>query len=220
VRARLVAAAFELFEEQGYDATTTDQIAARAGTGRTTFFRAFGSKDEVALVDHATIFAACEAKLATAAAGTFAQVAREAAQLVLEAHVGEGALAKRRYRVLSQVPALRDGEVIIAARYQRMFYEHFQADPAVAEPLAAEWLAAAWVTTHNHVLRAWLAGRSKKPAVQLESALTDAYARLVHGRPDQAETAVIVFRTSADLEAVLPVVQAALSPAKPKRRPR
>jgi AcrR family transcriptional regulator len=40
-------AALELFLAQGYDATTTDQVAAKAGVSTRTFFRYFDAKDEV-----------------------------------------------------------------------------------------------------------------------------------------------------------------------------
>ena len=40
-------AAVDLFLAQGYDSTTTDQVAAKAGVSTRTFFRYFESKDEV-----------------------------------------------------------------------------------------------------------------------------------------------------------------------------
>ncbi|MEU6642484.1 mycofactocin system transcriptional regulator [Saccharomonospora sp. NPDC046836] len=39
--------AFELFERDGFDATTVDEIAKGAGIGRRTFFRYFESKNDV-----------------------------------------------------------------------------------------------------------------------------------------------------------------------------
>ena len=46
-RGRLQGAAFELFSEQGYSATTVPQITARAGLTTRTFFRHFADKREV-----------------------------------------------------------------------------------------------------------------------------------------------------------------------------
>jgi len=46
-RERLVVAAVELFSEQGYDATTVEQIAKRAGVTKSTFFRHFPDKREL-----------------------------------------------------------------------------------------------------------------------------------------------------------------------------
>ncbi|MFD7688922.1 TetR/AcrR family transcriptional regulator [Streptomyces sp. NPDC059781] len=46
-RGRLLQAAIELFTEQGYEATTTAQIAQRAGLTRTTLFRLFSDKREI-----------------------------------------------------------------------------------------------------------------------------------------------------------------------------
>ena len=45
----VTAVAFELFAEHGYDSTTVDQIAKAAGMSRTTFFRYFGTKEELVL---------------------------------------------------------------------------------------------------------------------------------------------------------------------------
>lgn len=43
--------AYRLFREQGYDATTVDQIAAAAEISPSTFFRYFPTKEEVVLTD-------------------------------------------------------------------------------------------------------------------------------------------------------------------------
>jgi AcrR family transcriptional regulator len=51
-RAVIEDAAFDLFELQGFDATTVEQIAERADVSMSTFFRYFPSKVEVVLSDH------------------------------------------------------------------------------------------------------------------------------------------------------------------------
>ena len=50
-RDRLRASALRLFSEQGYEATTVEQIAAAAGVSHMTFFRYFPAKEDVALSD-------------------------------------------------------------------------------------------------------------------------------------------------------------------------
>jgi AcrR family transcriptional regulator len=50
-RDRIRASALRLFREQGYDATTVEQIAAAAGVSHMTFFRYFPAKEDVALSD-------------------------------------------------------------------------------------------------------------------------------------------------------------------------
>ncbi|MER7924696.1 MULTISPECIES: TetR family transcriptional regulator [unclassified Streptomyces] len=49
MRAEVSDVAFRLFAEQGFESTTVEQIAAAAGLSRTTFFRYFGTKEEVVL---------------------------------------------------------------------------------------------------------------------------------------------------------------------------
>jgi AcrR family transcriptional regulator len=50
-RDRIRASALRLFREQGYDATTVEQISAAAGVSHTTFFRYFPVKEDVILSD-------------------------------------------------------------------------------------------------------------------------------------------------------------------------
>ncbi|MGH9088536.1 MAG: TetR/AcrR family transcriptional regulator [Acidimicrobiales bacterium] len=55
VRERLVVAAVDLFTEQGYDTTTVAQIAERAGTTKSTFFRYFPDKRELLVAGQETL---------------------------------------------------------------------------------------------------------------------------------------------------------------------
>lgn len=50
-RARLQAAALDLFVRQGFEQTTVEQIAAAAGVSHMTFFRYFPTKESVAVED-------------------------------------------------------------------------------------------------------------------------------------------------------------------------
>lgn len=68
-RGRLLRAALDLFTEQGYEATTTAQIAERAGLTKTTFFRHFPDKREVLFIGQGTLVELATAGVAGAPAG-------------------------------------------------------------------------------------------------------------------------------------------------------
>jgi AcrR family transcriptional regulator len=206
VRDRLARAAFELFEERGFDETTVDDIAARAGTGRTTFFRAFGSKEEVVFPDHDTLLASVRARLDAAAPGAEEVAVAEAARLVLRHYLAEGELARTRYRLTRRVPALRAREIAGQRQYQRVFLAFAREWYGEGADLRAELLADAVVTAHNHVLRQWLRGRTDSPESDFDAAMTEVLG-LFGERPTGAApgaTGVVVIHTGRDLDEVLP----------------
>jgi AcrR family transcriptional regulator len=69
-RRALFEAAMELFRERGFDETTADDIAARAGFSRATFFNHFGSKAAVLRYFGEHVSGVMEATLAGAPRGT------------------------------------------------------------------------------------------------------------------------------------------------------
>ena len=163
LRSRLVTAAFELFEERGFESTTVDDIAERAGAGRATFFRQFRTKQDVIFPDHNELLPQVEARLATGTPSTRDAALREAARIVLDHYVGEGEVARARYRLTQKVPALSEREAATIQRYLHLLTRYTR-EWMAAEPswdLDAELLASAVITAHNHVLREWLAGRSE-----------------------------------------------------------
>src|SRR6266540_1541449 len=199
-RDRLVAAAFELFEEQGYDGTTVDEIAHRAGAGRTTFFRHFRGKEDVVFPDHDELLPLVDARLATATPTTRDVALREAARIVLA-----------RYRLTSTVAALRAREVASVHRYQRLFTRHTQewfADE-LDGALRAELLGAAVVTAHNHVLRRWLRGLAGDVTAEFDHAVTEVLS--TPGDQVPGSTTTVVVTSAGDVQQVLSEVRTALT---------
>ena len=88
-RARLFAAAAELFTRHGYRATTVNQIASHAGVAKGTFFLHFSTKDAVItqLVRHQTTAARRERERVRAAGGSSVERLR-ATVLMLGAQAG------------------------------------------------------------------------------------------------------------------------------------
>ncbi|MGW7605637.1 TetR/AcrR family transcriptional regulator, partial [Streptomyces antimycoticus] len=122
-RIRLADAAFALFDERGYEQTTVDDIAERAGLGRTTFFRNYRSKEDVIFPDHDRLLELIRDRLATSSHSTALVAVSDAVRLVLLHYLEEGDLARRRYALTSKVAALRDREIASVGRYQRLFRE-------------------------------------------------------------------------------------------------
>ncbi|WP_122818772.1 TetR family transcriptional regulator [Nocardioides pantholopis] len=219
-RDRIVEAAFTLFEERGFEETTVDDVAERAGVGRTTFFRAFGSKEDVIFPDHARLLAAVSDRLATGTAGTALVAVTEASRIVLQHYLAEGTRARTRYRLTRSVPALRAREIAGQLQYQRAFrtYLHAWMGGTPATALRAELMANVVVTAHNHVLRSWLRGETTSPAeaeADFDRAMAEAVAVLDPGpgglgspSGTGADTAVVVLRTTRPLEELLPELRA------------
>ncbi|GAA3320812.1 TetR/AcrR family transcriptional regulator [Arthrobacter ramosus] len=202
-----VAAAIELLVRQGYDATSVDDLADAAGISRSTFFRKFGSKEDIVFADHDRILARVQEFLAGTAADPLHAVV-EAALLVFGHHVGNRKTSVARYELLHQVPALRDRELVMTHRYQRAFRNHLLSVLPEGEgrEVTAVAFAASVVAVHNSVLRQWLrsvaAGervegveRGERDAREAEAqgfaarlgrelgALADTFARVSAGEP-------------------------------------
>lgn len=212
VKERLISSAFALFEERGYERTTVDDIAERAGVGRATFFRTFRSKEDVIFPDHEAMLRTVDARLAGGTSKTALVAVSEAVRLVLLHYLGEGDLARSRYRLTRSVSALRIREIASTHSYQQVFrtfiHEWLGGGPDTA--LKAELMAAAVVTTHNHVLRRWLRGLTQQPEAEFDTAMAQVLDLFTERDPADATTSVVVVRTTQDLDALLPKLRTAL----------
>lgn len=159
MRDALVAAAFQLFLERGYEATTIDDIVALAGVGRRSFFRYFPSKEDVVFPDHERALTEMTEFLdASADADEPVSKACDAARLVLNMYAENPTFSVQRYRLTKQVPGLRAYELSVVWRYERALAEYLGARFAGRPDgkLRADVTAAAVVAAHNNGLRSWL----------------------------------------------------------------
>ena len=232
VRRELAAAAMELFETKGYEATTVDEIAAAAGVARRTFFRHFRSKEEAIFPDHDDTLVRVEAVLEAAPPheNPLETVCRGIKE-VMKMYAVSPAVSVQRYKLTREVPTLREREIASVSRYERLFTRYLlsQFDENSHngdEPLLAEVAAAAVVTAHNHVLRRWLrSGGQGDVEAELDHAF-DIVRRTfgswpVAASPGRAaaasasaggEVLVTVARTDAPLSEVMRTIEQALRP--------
>ncbi|GAA0907707.1 TetR family transcriptional regulator [Virgisporangium ochraceum] len=99
--------ALRLFAEQGYDATTVEQIAEAAEVSPSTFFRYFGTKEDVVSDDRYDELIVAGIEAAPAGLGPLATM-RHALQASLgDLKPGENEQILTRMRLVLSVPALR-----------------------------------------------------------------------------------------------------------------
>jgi AcrR family transcriptional regulator len=119
-RREIAAVAVDLFERQGFEATTVEQIAVAADVSPRTFFRYFESKVDILLPSLHDERPDLEQRFATRPAGegpveAVHHVLREELQQVL----ADDPLSARQYRIMLSTPALRP----LALQH---FHEHME----------------------------------------------------------------------------------------------
>jgi len=204
--AQAVDAAIELFTRKGYEQTTVEEIADAAQVSRATFFRRYRSKEDVVFADHELLLDEVVVLLAATrpvpdAAGNlvpdpsvdpYLEVCR-AARLVFDHHVGQRETSLARHRLLQEVPALRDRELVTTHRYERAFTAYLRdaLPPDERRSTASIAFAASVVAVHNALLRRWLRSPDQDLRPQLEEAFADLRRAAVgrYAAPDDTATA-------------------------------
>jgi AcrR family transcriptional regulator len=148
-------AAFDLFEERGYDNTTVTEIAARAGLTKRTFFRHYADKREVLFAGLGLLQ---DVMVAAVAAAPESAAPIEAVGAALEAagdFFGEGPeLARRRRRIIVANPELQERELIKLAGLAGAVAEALRAR-GVGDPTAL-LTAETGVTVLRVALERWI----------------------------------------------------------------
>jgi AcrR family transcriptional regulator len=218
LRHALTVAAIEKFLEQGYEATTVDEITSAAGVGRRTFFRYFRSKEDAIFPNHDEVLHDIEELFASADAGRNpVEVACAAVGLVLDFYLADPVVSVKRYALTRTVPSLRDREVASVDRYQRVLARYLRARfEASGDPLAdlrGSVAAAAVAAAHNHVLRRWLRSGGTGDA---HAHAEEAFRLVIEAFPQDGrraggeETLVAVLRSSAPMTEVVRRISAEL----------
>lgn len=146
-RAMIVSAAFQLFAEHGFENVTVAAIAERAEVGRTTFFRYFGDKQEIAFAGRSPeeiMREISEQVPIDQPIGDSLRVALGAVRRLVGAYVQQLAESPERYRLHEQLvecnQELRARGVLKQRVYADGLTDHLirhQATPRIAR-LAAE----------------------------------------------------------------------------------
>lgn len=193
-RRAVVAAALDLFAERGFDQTSVEQIAKAAGVSRSTFFRQFGGKDDVVFADHELLLDQLRTYLDEPHENPWEAVC-EASLRVYAHFAADPELARRRYAIVRDVPALREREIVTVFRYERLFDDYLRGALPGLDPLDAVGFAALVTAVHNHVLRQLLRSPRRVPVSTLRAALDDVLRRygVLDAAPANDDVVVAVF---------------------------
>lgn len=126
-RNSIIKAAVQLFSEQGYEATTIDDIVARANYSRSTFFRLFGTKEDVVFGDLSELMMGVIEELRSLGPGADAwtSVRRAFTVHVLENVPVDSTFAPETVALWFSVPALQRRYAEVALESERLLAGYF-----------------------------------------------------------------------------------------------
>jgi AcrR family transcriptional regulator len=168
-RARLREAALELYRDQGYDQTTTAQIAKRAGVTERTYFRHFADKREVLFDGEAELRAILVDAIAAAPADQAPlPVLVRAFSATVPLLVANRPIAERRAAIIAVTPALRE----------RAYAKAAALSDAIADALAQRGTPPPTARLAARVAMAAFERASERwggdPAIDLEASIAEA----------------------------------------------
>ncbi|WP_375405833.1 TetR family transcriptional regulator [uncultured Amnibacterium sp.] len=180
--ARLSTAAIELFEGQGFEATTVDEITQRAGVSRRTFFRYFPTKEDVLFAGHADQVVRLERQL-DLRSDSPASCAADALR-VLVSEIADDPRALRYGRVVGTTPALQDREILWFAEYQSRIGAYLaEFETSVRGERFAHILAGALLAAVRQTLAAWGSGAVREPVALFVELADDVVESMAPGGP-------------------------------------
>jgi AcrR family transcriptional regulator len=159
-RDRIRACALRLFLEQGYDATTVEQISAAAGVSHMTFFRYFPAKEDVVLSDSYDPLIARRLEQTPAAWPLFQRIRTVLVEGLAQVYETDRDTLLAQNKLIAATPALRDRLWADQIATQRLFLEALGAlgaGPGDRRPsLQARVTVAACLAAASTAILAWV----------------------------------------------------------------
>jgi AcrR family transcriptional regulator len=166
-RGRLEQAAYELYLERGFEATTVADIAERAGLTERTFFRHFADKREVLFGGGSALQELLVTRIdeAPAALPPIEAVASALEEVAAEIFGQRHEIARQRQAIIARNAELQERELIklasLAAAMAGALRRRGVSDPAAS--LAAE----AGIAVFKVAFERWVSETSERPLAQL-----------------------------------------------------
>lgn len=177
---RIETAALDLFERDGFDATTVDAIAAAADISPRTFFHYFATKDDVVVADYADRLARVTEVLRGQPRATPPWQALTASfRAVATDYEQERPALLRRFRIMASTESVFARSLRLQVGWEDAVAEVLMSrSDAAGERPHARLMAAAAVAAMRAAVHEWVAGGA---TVALPDLVQDHFARLGDG---------------------------------------
>jgi AcrR family transcriptional regulator len=168
VRQEIWSAAMDLFEQDGFDTVTIEQIAKAAGVSRRTFFRYFASKEDVmASLVRLYSRSICDAIAEEPAASTGLELARSVLKKVLK----PSPVAVRVMEVADRSPAARMAQFLEAPVLEENVTRALALRRRRSETLHDRVLASLMMTATRLSMEMWRARQRRSMAEIIDQVL-------------------------------------------------
>ena len=170
-KGRLFVAARDLFAEQGFDETTVDQIARRAGVTERTFFRHFADKREVLFGGDWLSVRMAEIVAGAPATATPIEIVMLAVEDSADAITSSPEWSRQRQRIVSEHPDLQERELAKMAVLATVLRDGLEQRgvSAISAQLAAELGVLAFRLAYDR----WATSGDERPLVLVVRDLVD-----------------------------------------------
>jgi AcrR family transcriptional regulator len=156
-RDRIRACALRLFLEQGYDATTVEQISAAAGVSHMTFFRYFPAKEDVVLSDSYDPLIASRLEQTPVSWPLLQRIRTVLVEGLAQVYETDRDTLLAQNKLIASTPALRDRLWADQIATQRLFLEVLGAGQGDRRPsLQARVTVAACLAAASTAILAWV----------------------------------------------------------------
>ena len=173
------AAALELFDVNGFDGTTIDDIAARADIAPRTFFYYFGTKEDVVLADYATRLQRIIDVLSTRPTGEAPWAALRASFVVVAADYDtQREQIVRRFAIMAATPTVYARSLQLQAGWEDALAGVLTDRVGITNDIKPRLMAAAALACMRSSLQHWLFTGHETPLPEL---IKDCFDRLAIG---------------------------------------
>ena len=179
-RAALIDAAYALFAEHGFAATTMDEIAERAEVSRRTAFRYFPSKEALVFPERDERLAAFQRLLEEGQGESAFAIVRDACLALAEHYIANAERIHTQWRIVQSEPSLMGRELQLDREYEDAMAHAFEKEErrTVAGRRRARLRAGAVLGMVRVVLRDWLESGTRR---NLRALGQEAFALLASG---------------------------------------